>query len=146
MDENAHEFRGKTAIITGATKGIGRDIAASFVRVGCNVGITGRNQAQLREVAEEARARGVVCEAYRADLASARECVEMAEHFTKCFPVIDILVNNAGVVYVERLVDLDIEHWDTTLAVNLRAPAIISKTRSMSSGVNLRGLLAQSRP
>jgi NAD(P)-dependent dehydrogenase (short-subunit alcohol dehydrogenase family) len=51
----------------------------------------------------------------------------MAEHFVRIFPVIDILVNNAGLSYPEKLVDLDIGHWDTTLAVNLRAPAIIAK-------------------
>ena len=127
MNDRVDEFRGKTAIVTGATKGIGRDIAASFARAGCNLGVTGRNEAELREVAEEASALGVVCWAHQADLASARECVEMAEHFAKLFPVIDILVNNAGLSYPEKVVDLDIDHWDTTLAVNLRAPAIISK-------------------
>jgi NAD(P)-dependent dehydrogenase (short-subunit alcohol dehydrogenase family) len=43
------------------------------------------------------------------------------------FPVIDILVNNAGLSFPEKLVDLDVGHWDTTLAVNLRAPALISQ-------------------
>lgn len=126
MNERDGEFRGKTAIITGATKGIGRDIAVSFARAGCNLGIIGRNVAELREVAEEASALGVACETRRADLASARECLEMTEHFANCFPVIDILVNNAGQSFPEKLVDLDIAHWDITLAVNLRAPAIIS--------------------
>jgi NAD(P)-dependent dehydrogenase (short-subunit alcohol dehydrogenase family) len=127
MNGRIDEFRGKTAIITGATKGIGRDIAVSFARAGCNVGITGRNEDELREVAAEATALGVICEARQADLASATDCLEMAAHFAKVFPVIDILVNNAGLSYPELLVDLDVRHWDTTLAVNLRAPALIGK-------------------
>lgn len=127
MPNEVSEFRGKTAIVTGATKGIGRDIAISFARVGCDLGVTGRNEVELRAVAAEAEALGVTCRTYRADLASADECLAMAEYFAQQFPVIDILVNNAGLSYPEKLVDLDITHWDTTLAVNLRAPAIISK-------------------
>ncbi len=127
MIQGTDEFRGKTAIVTGATKGIGRDIALSFARAGCHLGITGRNEVELREVADEAGAQGVTCRTRRADLASAAECLEMAEHFAQVFPVIDILVNNAGLSFPEKLVDLDVAHWDTTLAVNLRAPALIGK-------------------
>jgi NAD(P)-dependent dehydrogenase (short-subunit alcohol dehydrogenase family) len=127
MEETLREFRGKTAIVTGATKGIGRDIALGFARAGCNLGVTGRNARELREVAEEARVAGVECKTCEADLASASECLEMAGYFAKIFPVIDILVNNAGLSFPEKLLDLEVGHWDTTLAVNLRAPALISK-------------------
>jgi NAD(P)-dependent dehydrogenase (short-subunit alcohol dehydrogenase family) len=121
------EFRGKTAVITGATKGIGRDIALSFARAGCHLGLTGRNEAELAEVAAEAGALGVTCRTRPADLASADDCLAMAEHFAQVFPVIDILVNNAGLSFPETLLDLTVAHWDTTLAVNLRAPALISQ-------------------
>jgi NAD(P)-dependent dehydrogenase (short-subunit alcohol dehydrogenase family) len=127
MSDIVFEFKGKTAIVTGATKGIGRDIALSFARAGASLGITGRDEQELREVAAEARAAGVRCELRKADLASAADCTAMAEHFTALFPVIDILVNNAGLSFPEKLVDLEVGHWDTTLAVNLRAPALISK-------------------
>jgi NAD(P)-dependent dehydrogenase (short-subunit alcohol dehydrogenase family) len=123
----SEEFRGQTAVITGATKGIGRDIATSFARAGCNLGVTGRNERELQELAEEADALGVNCRSYKADLSSARECLEMAEHFAASFPVIDILVNNAGVSFPQKLVNLEVSDWDATLAVNLRAPALISK-------------------
>ena len=51
----------------------------------------------------------------------------MAEHFVSLFPAVDILVNDAGLSFPEKLVDLDVAHWDATLAVNLRAPALITK-------------------
>jgi len=127
MSDAVYDFKGKTVIVTGATKGIGRDIALSFARAGASLGVTGRNEQELREVAAEARAADVRCETRAADLTSAAECTALAEHFASLFPVIDILINNAGLSFPERLVDLDVGHWDTTLAVNLRAPALISK-------------------
>jgi NAD(P)-dependent dehydrogenase (short-subunit alcohol dehydrogenase family) len=127
MNRIHYDFRGRTAIVTGATKGIGRDIALAFARAGAGLGITGRSEQELAEVAAEAGAAGVRCEARAADLTSAAECIAMAEHFAGLFPVIDVLVNNAGLSIPERLVELDPGHWDTTLAVNLRAPAFITK-------------------
>jgi NAD(P)-dependent dehydrogenase (short-subunit alcohol dehydrogenase family) len=127
MADTVYDFRGKTAIITGATKGIGRDIALSLARAGCALGITGRDEQGLREVSAEARSAGVRCETRKADLASAAECTAMAEHFAALFPVVDILVNNAGLSFPEKLVDLEVGHWDTTLAVNLRAPALVTR-------------------
>lgn len=127
MGDTDYDFTGKTAVITGATKGIGRDIASSFARAGCALGITGRSEKDLQEVAAEAQAAGVACEIYKADLSVAEECTAMAEHFVSIFPVVDFLVNDAGLSFPEKLVDLDVTHWDTTLAVNLRAPALITK-------------------
>ena len=127
MSDTVYDFKGKTVIVTGASKGIGRDIALGFARAGASLGITGRNEQELREVAEAARAAGVRCETRPADLASAADCAALAGHFAALFPVIDILVNNAGLSFPEKLVDLEVGHWDTTLAVNLRAPALISK-------------------
>lgn len=127
MSDITYDFTGRTAVVTGATKGIGRDIALSLAGAGCAVGITGRNERELIEVAEKARACGVRCEYRAADLGSARACRETAEYFARVFPTIDILVNNAGLSFPERVVDLDVDHWDTTLNVNLRAPALMSQ-------------------
>jgi len=127
MSETVYDFKGRTAIVTGASKGIGRDIALALARAGADLGITGRDQRELAEVAAEARRAGVRCEVRVADLASAQDCLAMAEHFAALFPAIDLLVNNAGLSFPEKLVDLEVGHWDTTLAVNLRAPALISR-------------------
>ena len=127
MSELEFHFTGKVAVVTGATRGIGHDIALRLAEAGCDLGITARREEELAGVAEEIRALGVRCEYYGADLASVEACVKMAEYFAGIFPVVDILVNNAGLSFVERLVDLDIDHWNTVINVNLRAPAVITK-------------------
>jgi NAD(P)-dependent dehydrogenase (short-subunit alcohol dehydrogenase family) len=121
------DFSGKRVLVTGATKGLGREIALGFAKTGCDVAATGRDQGELDSLAETISAMGRRCEIMKADLSSTEETLRMAEHFVEVMNPLDILVNNAGVALIETLMDLDPEHWDTTLNVNLRAPALISK-------------------
>jgi NAD(P)-dependent dehydrogenase (short-subunit alcohol dehydrogenase family) len=120
------DLSGSRALVTGATKGIGREVALRLARAGCDVGITGRNEGELVSLRTEIEALGRICWSRGANLASRRDTLAMAEHFATAMPVVDILVNNAGISFPENLVDLDPDHWDTTLAVNLTAPALIS--------------------
>jgi NAD(P)-dependent dehydrogenase (short-subunit alcohol dehydrogenase family) len=140
----AFDFTGMNVLVTGATKGIGRDIALAFARAGSTVTATGRNGAELASLAAEIRATGGRCETFAADLADAAACTTMAEAVVQALGHVDILVNNAGISFPERLVDLSVEHWDTTLAVNLRAPALITSivarnmmSRSRGSIINI---------
>ncbi len=128
-----YDFSGKYIVVTGATKGIGRDILTSFASAGAVVGAVGRNERELEEVADEIVQAGGECVTCRADLCLAEDCLNMADFFIKKFPRIDILVNNAGISFPERIENIDIEHWDTTLNVNLRAPMIL--TREFSRGM-----------
>jgi len=139
MGSVSYDFKGKTAIITGATKGIGRDLALGFAEAGCSIGITGRNEGELKDVTEAARSMGVCCEYRKADLGDARDCVETAEYFCRTFPKIDILVNNAGISFPEPLLELEVEHWNTILNVNLRAPALLTKVISRQMVQNKSG-------
>ena len=121
------DFNGKHAVVTGATKGIGRDLSLAFAGSGCTVGATGRNQAELESLKTEIEKSGGKCYIYQADLSVAEDCTRMAEFFIKTMPSVDILINNAGLSFPELMVDLETSHWDTTLNVNLRAPALITK-------------------
>jgi len=125
--EITFDFSGKTALVTGATKGIGREVALAFAEAGCSIAATGRNPEALATLAAEIEAKGVECVTFKADLANAEECLRLTEYFLQETGGIDILINNAGISFPERIVDLDIDHWDATLAVNLRAPILVTK-------------------
>lgn len=127
MAEMTVSLAGKRALVTGATKGIGREVALRLARAGCDVGITGRATHELSSLAAEIEALGRRCWSRAADLASRGETLAMAEHFARVMDPIDILVNNAGMAITETLLDLDPEHWDAVLQVNLTAPALVSK-------------------
>jgi NAD(P)-dependent dehydrogenase (short-subunit alcohol dehydrogenase family) len=118
---------GKKALVTGATKGIGREIALRLAKAGCDIAATGRNPDELDSLKKEIEKCGRACQTRAADLSSSEETIEMAESFGSSFKPIDILINNAGISFPETLVGLDVAHWDATLNVNLRAPALISK-------------------
>ncbi len=121
-----YDFTGKRALVTGATRGIGRAIALDLARSGCAIAATGRDQAALASLSAEITALGVECDTLPADLSVARDAVSMAEYFIRDDSPCDILINNAGINHLEKLVDLDVEHWDEVINVNLRAPALIS--------------------
>jgi NAD(P)-dependent dehydrogenase (short-subunit alcohol dehydrogenase family) len=127
MAQMTIDLTGRRALVTGATKGIGREVALRLARAGCDVGITGRAEGELDSLAAEIGAMGRRCWQHAADLASSEETLAMAAHFVRVMDPIDILVNNAGIAICENLVDLDPDHWDAVLAVNLRAPALVSK-------------------
>ena len=118
---------GRRALVTGATKGIGREVAVRLARAGCDVGVTGRAEDELGTLAAEIHALGRRCWTRAADLRSREETLAMAEYFARALDPIDILVNNAGTAITEPLLSLEPDHWDTVIAVNLTAPALVSR-------------------
>ena len=119
---------GKTALVTGASKGIGAEICAVLADAGADIAAVARDRAGLESVAATVRGLGRRCEIFLADMASPDEPVAAAEAALAAFGAIDILVNNAGVALLDRIVDQSVADWDTTMAVNLRAPFLFAKT------------------
>src|SRR5688572_1539191 len=92
------ELEGRTALVTGGSRGIGRAIVEAFAREGANVAINYHSrQDAAEEVASLARARGVRAEVYQADITDFAACERMAQQALADFGTVDILVNNAGV-------------------------------------------------
>ena len=128
----------KRALVTGATKGIGRDIAIKLAGSGCHISATGRDAADLSALSDEITRLDRECSTYAADLSNGLETIEMARYFWDKTGPIDILVNNAGLSFPETIDALDPEHWETTIAVNLTAPALVSS-------VIARGMISRKR-
>lgn len=121
-------LQGKVAIITGATRGIGKGIAEKFAKEGANVAFTYRSSVEKAQLLEqELTALGVQAKGYQSDAASFDDSVALAKQVQKDFGTIDILVNNAGVTQDNLLLRMREEQWDTVMNVNLKSVYNLTK-------------------
>ena len=112
---------GKTALVTGASRGIGRAIALRLAADGANVAVIYAGSADKAEaVCEEIRAMGVEAKAYRCDVASAKAVKETVKAVTAELGKIDILVNNAGITRDSLVLSMKDEDYDAVLDTNLK--------------------------
>ena len=115
-------LEGKTAIITGASRGIGKGIARVYAEHGANVAFTYSSSEQpARELENELTALGVKAKAYKSNAASFSEAQELADEVLKEFGAIDILVNNAGITKDNLLMRMSEEDFDKVIEVNLKS-------------------------
>jgi NAD(P)-dependent dehydrogenase (short-subunit alcohol dehydrogenase family) len=118
---------GKRALVTGATKGIGYETCKVLADAGADLAIVGRDKTGLAEVSTLVKAAGRKCLAIEADMATPHGPTQAAQMALQFFGTVDILVNNAGVALLCPLVSASINDWDTTMAVNLRAPFLLAR-------------------
>ena len=112
----------KTALITGAGRGIGRSIALCFAQHGCNVAITDKMMSeQILAVEAELLALGVKAKAYEADAADFDAAQQVVKQVVEDFGTVDILVNNAGITRDGLLLRMNEQQWDEVLRVNLKS-------------------------
>lgn len=115
-------LEGKTAIITGASRGIGKGIAQVFAKHGANVAFTYSSSAEAATALEkELAAMGVRAKGYKSNAASYNEAHELVEDVVKEFGAIDILVNNAGITKDNLLMRISEEDFDKVIEVNLKS-------------------------
>ena len=114
-------LKGKVAVITGASRGIGAAIAEKFSSQGVNVAIIyNGNEAAAITVKENAEKNGVKAEIYKCNVANAEECKETVKAITESFGGIDILVNNAGITRDNLLISMSEEEFDDVINTNLK--------------------------
>jgi NAD(P)-dependent dehydrogenase (short-subunit alcohol dehydrogenase family) len=120
-------LEGKRALITGASRGIGADLARAFAAAGADLVITGRDQATLAaSAATLTDHHGVEITPIAVDLSDPEGVEELAARALVSYGGLDVLINNAGISYPELVVDLSADHLDAVLQVNLRAPALLA--------------------
>ncbi len=115
-------LEGKVALITGATRGIGRAIATKFAEQGANIVFTYRQKNGTAEEVENCiGALGVKCKGYAADAADYAATEEIVKQVVADFGRIDILVNNAGITKDGLLMRMNEEQWDAVITTNLKS-------------------------
>jgi 3-oxoacyl-[acyl-carrier protein] reductase len=114
-------FEGRVAVVTGASRGIGRTTALALAREGCNVVIGyEKNREKAHEVVQAAKESGVRAIAVACDVSIRNDVETMFKTTMQEFGKVDILVNDAGIDYGTQLLETTDEVWDRTLDVNLK--------------------------
>jgi 3-oxoacyl-[acyl-carrier protein] reductase len=126
-------LEGRTALVTGASQGIGRACAITLAKAGARVALAARNQAKLAEVATEINAAGGSAEAFAIDMASEESIKAGAKAAIGRFGSIEILVNNAGVTKDTLLLRMKRADWDDVIATNLTGTFLL--TQGLLSGM-----------
>ena len=115
-------LEGKTAIITGASRGIGRGIAQVFAAQGANIAFTYSSSVEAaNELEKELNAQGIKAKGYKSNAASFDEAQKLADDVVAEFGSIDILVNNAGITKDNLLMRMNEADFDTVIEVNLKS-------------------------
>ena len=115
-------LQGKTALITGAARGIGKAIALKFAAEGADIAFTDLViDENGKQTEEEIAALGVKCKGYASNAADFQQTHEVVEQVMKDFGRIDILVNNAGITKDGLMMRMSEQQWDAVIAVNLKS-------------------------
>jgi 3-oxoacyl-[acyl-carrier protein] reductase len=118
----------RSAIVTGATRGIGRAIALQLARDGYNIVVNYRGEeATAASLVDELQALGVEARAIRADITSADDVASLIEGAIAAFGKLDVLVNNAGITRDTLLMRMSEDDWDAVLTTNLKGAFLCSK-------------------
>jgi NAD(P)-dependent dehydrogenase (short-subunit alcohol dehydrogenase family) len=128
MGESRNDgLRGRTALVTGASSGLGRATAIALSAAGADVALVARSAEELESASEEASAADGRTLALPLDLAGEDDATTAVGQTVEAFGGIDVLVNAAGTDAPGPVEELSVEGWDRTLSVNLRAPFLLSK-------------------
>jgi 2-deoxy-D-gluconate 3-dehydrogenase len=120
-------LKGKTALVTGCNKGIGKSMAVALAEAGADiVGVSGSLELQGSEVEKLVTACGVKFRAFQADLSDRQGIYSFVEKVKREFSV-DILINNAGTIMRKPAAEHPDEYWDKVMSLNLDAPFILSR-------------------
>ena len=118
---------GKVAVVTGASKGIGKALAFAFARAGAKVVLAARTRETLEQVALELRESGAEAFAVPTDVTNAEAVKQLIQQTLDTYQHVDILINNAGIGHFGPVVDFDPDDWDTVLNSNLKAVYLCTK-------------------
>ena len=119
---------GKTALVTGSSRGIGKAIALALAEAGADVAINySAHEQEAQDVCGMIKGLGRRCTAVRADVSSASDVTQLVENVRRELGAVTILVNNAGIARTKTLDDITEQDWDALMNVNLRAAFLVTQ-------------------
>ena len=120
-------YTDKVALVSGAGRGIGREIALELAKAGCTVICVSRNESSCGSVAEEIRACGGKAESFAFDVSDSGQVKEKCAQILKKYGAVDILVNNAGITRDNLLMRMSDEEWNAVISTNLSSCFYLSR-------------------
>jgi NAD(P)-dependent dehydrogenase (short-subunit alcohol dehydrogenase family) len=123
-----HNLRNKVAIITGASKGLGKAIALALGSAGASIALVSRDGERLKSVMEELNDVGGNARVFVADVSDEKQVRQLERDVLEAFHAVHILVNNAGINLRKDLVDFTLEEWRTVLDTNLTSVFLMCRS------------------
>jgi NAD(P)-dependent dehydrogenase (short-subunit alcohol dehydrogenase family) len=123
-----HNLRNKVAIITGASKGLGKAIALALGSAGASIALVSRDGERLKSVMEEVNNAGGNARVFVADVSDEKQVRQLERDVLEAFQAVHILVNNAGINLRKDLVDFTLEEWRTVLDTNLTSVFLMCRS------------------
>jgi 3-oxoacyl-[acyl-carrier protein] reductase len=124
------DLSGKTAIVTGASRGIGKAIALALAAAGAKVACVARSADKLQETADEIEAAGGMAEVHPCDVTNSEAVTKLVEGLAETWGQLDIVVNNAGITKDTLIPRMSDEQWDEVIATNLRSVFLFTRVAS----------------
>ncbi len=124
---NGKFLQGKVAVVTGASRGIGRCTALAFAEAGAKLALAGRDRAKLEESLALVRAAGAEAEMYLCDVRDEAQVKQLASDVAKRFGKVHVLVNNAGTAIRKNVIDFSMEEWRALTDTNITGVFLMCK-------------------
>lgn len=121
-------LKGKTAVVTGAERGIGLEIAKGLAAAGADIVIAGLMEEEFSKAEAAVRKKGVKCTVVKADISVEESVLDLAKRAQEFSPTIDILVNNAGINKLAPAEEMPLEIWQKIINVNLTGTFLMCRT------------------
>ena len=139
MIEVPYKLDGKVAVITGASKGLGRHFACTLAKAGAKVAACGRSKELLKELIDEISTHGGHAKTFVLDVRSSKNVAEVVKSVTEILGPIDILVNNAGIAVVKPAFEISEPDWDVVVDTNLKGVWLVARAVGEAMMKNGRG-------